>query len=286
MTTASGHDVQALRSAAARMVERLGLAGYDNKSILQVDAWIDSPEFRAEWSHGNHELAGDAGAYLGEAIIKRHGGKWSFLPDGPRVTINRNGQHLIDPFGKVQKRATNGEVDQLLALVNLVEHAASQPKLDATAVKNAAYAALADSVSGRGGVSVGVFLFVVTVVPLAVFIALLFVTDLVYAAIGGVCGIALGVVLLRLVSGGPKAPAFPVRSLAFEAQLSIEPLLARLAERLEALGDRPTAAKLEEVAFYTAQLRELLAIVARRDTSPGRGYVGFDVYGAPDSWRR
>ena len=42
-------DVHTLRDAAARLVSRLGLAGYDNASILQADAWVDSAELRAAW---------------------------------------------------------------------------------------------------------------------------------------------------------------------------------------------------------------------------------------------
>jgi hypothetical protein len=270
-----------MRSAAARLVERLGLAGYDNASILAVDAWIDTPQFRPE------ESAGEVGAYLGEAIIKRHGGSWSFSPDGARVRIRRNGEHFIDPFGKVHKRAANGESDQLLALVNLVDHITSVTKLDAAAVTLDADAALAATTDAGPTVRIGALLLAVIVVPLALFIGLMFVTDLVYAAIGGVLGIPLGIALLRLVSGGPKSPTFPPNTLAFEAQLSIHPLQARLVEKLGGLGNRPSQDALAEVAFYSAQLRELSAIVARRDMSPGRGYVGFDTYGsAATSWRR
>jgi hypothetical protein len=281
MTTAPVQDVHAMRRAAARLVERLGLAGYDNASILAVDAWIDTPQFRPD------ESLDDVGAYLGEAIIKRHGGSWSFSPDGARVLIRRNGQHFIDPFGKVHKRAADGESGQLLALVNLVEHVTTVTKLDATAVRLDADAALATTTPEGPTVGIGALLLSVTVVPLAVFIGLLFATDLLYAAIGGVLGIPLGIALLRLMARGPKAPMFPPGTLAFEAQLSIHPLQARLVEKLGAPGNPPSQDALAEVAFYTAQLRELSAIVARRDLSPGRGYVGFDTYGsAASSWRR
>ena len=138
-------------------------------------------------------LAHDLGAYLGEAIIRRHGGKWSSGSSGPVVEIERNGLHIVDPFGKVQKRFHNGSVDQLLALVNLVEHVASRPSVDATAVVDDAIAALAASDRGEGkGVGAGWLLLAVVGFPLVLLVVLLFVTDAVYALIGAGCGIPLG----------------------------------------------------------------------------------------------
>ncbi len=45
-------DIAAMREAAAELVARLGLRGYDNASITAVDAWIDSPEFRKDFDAG------------------------------------------------------------------------------------------------------------------------------------------------------------------------------------------------------------------------------------------
>lgn len=79
---------------------------------------------------------------------------------------------------------------------------------------------------------------------------------------------------------------FPLGSLAFEAELSLDPLIktiaAREVEMARAEGAR--AAELQrEIAFLRAQGQEMRAIVERRDRSPGRGYVGFDAYGAGES---
>jgi hypothetical protein len=120
-------DIAAMREAAAELVARLGLRGYDNVSITAVDAWIDSPEFQEDFRGGSVKLAYLAGAYLGEAVIRRHGGRWVAGPNAPSIAINRNGFNLVNPFGKVQKRATLGPTENLLALVNLVEHVTARP---------------------------------------------------------------------------------------------------------------------------------------------------------------
>ncbi|NOU29216.1 MAG: hypothetical protein HOO96_15040 [Polyangiaceae bacterium] len=54
---------------------------------------------------------------------------------------------------------------------------------------------------------------------------------------------------------------------------------------LDGLGAAPSDRALEEVVFYTGQMRELRGIVERKDHSRGRGYVGFDTFGSgSNSW--
>jgi len=278
-------DVRILRDTADELVGRLGLAGYDNASIRHVDAWVDGPEFREEWAQGSVASAYDVGAYLGEAIIRRHGGRWSFAPQGPVVQVQRNGLHVIDPFGKVRKRVVDGASDELLALVDTVEHVTRG--LDASAVKGAAFSALTASSDparepGVGGLRLLAYLFTALIaVPVAVFVAVvILVRDPTYAFIGALGGVPLGLVVLALLLRGrrPKSPAFAPGTRAFEAQLTLPPLRQRLLEKLDRLGPRPSQHALAEVDFYTRQLLDLESIVARRDTSPGRGYVGFDTY--------
>ena len=68
------NDVLRLRQHASQLVDRLGLTGFDNASILAADAWVDSAEFRGAAQHGDAMPSVEVGAYLGEAIIRRHGG--------------------------------------------------------------------------------------------------------------------------------------------------------------------------------------------------------------------
>jgi len=273
------NDPVALRAAAARVVERLALSGYNNESIEKVDAWVGSTEFDGD------EAGVEAGAYLGEAIIKRHGGKWSFA-DGaaPQVLIERNGIHIINPFGKVAKRVANGHEDHLISLVQLAGHVTTETKLQREAVLQQAAAAL-DLLPRAQSVSIGKLLLAVIVVPLVVFIALLAklgLDELLVAAVGAVVSGVVALLLLAKLSR-PKTPSNAPGTLAWEAQLSMDPLSARLLDLASKLGAQPSQKQLEEVAFYAAQMRRVASIVERRDTRPGRGYVGFDTFDKPTS---
>jgi hypothetical protein len=158
------------------------------------------------------------------------------------VELNRKGRlTLVDPFGKVQRRARNGEIDQLLALVDLVEHVA--PPRPATLVCEDALRALE----------------------------------------GGACGVPLGLVGMVLALGPRRRrqPLFAPPSLAWEAQLTLPPLMDQLTRKLNALGPQSHQRALDEIAFYTAQLREVQAVVDARDLSPGRGHIGYRTFGAP-----
>jgi hypothetical protein len=46
-------DVLRLRQHATQLVDRLGLAGFDNGSILAADAWVDSAAFRGAAQQGD-----------------------------------------------------------------------------------------------------------------------------------------------------------------------------------------------------------------------------------------
>lgn len=104
-------------------------------------------------------------------------------------------------------------------------------------------------------------------------------------------GVAVGVLVLGFVAlmiwARATAPSrFPLGSLAFEAELTLDPLTRTIASRRSELAAAPPerAAELrKEIVFLEEQVLEIQAIVDRRDPSPGRGYVGFDAYGATES---
>ncbi len=281
-----------MREAAAELVARLGLRGYDNASITAVDAWIDSPEFQEDFRGGGVKLAYLAGAYLGEAVIRRHGGRWVAGPNAPSIAINRNGFNLVNPFGKVQKRATLGPTENLLALVNLVEHVTARP--DPEQVRAEAEAALAAPEDASKGVRAGTMLVLLLGAligfPLVVLAVVWSLTDASYGLIGGAVAIPVGfgllIAILRLRERRPSTPTPPVGTLAWEAALTLPPLEARLAERIAALRENSRERDIDEIRFYTAQIAEIRAIVAENVTSPGRGYVGYDGFGTPNSWAK
>jgi hypothetical protein len=292
--TFTAQDRAQLRGAAAQLVGRLGLTGYDNASVERADAWVDGPEFREAFGRGDASLAYDLGAYLGEVIIRRHGGSWSAGPSGPIVLIKRSGTQMIDPFGKVRKRAQNGIEDHLLSLVNLVAHVTERPRPDD--VRMAARAALRSTAPVeegglRGWPLLAIVGLTLIVFPIAVLVGLLFVIDATYALIGGGLALPVGAALLMAIAraaGGKSASGvgFPPGTLAFEAALTLPLLEARLLEKMDSLGEHPSTSALEELQFYTKQAALVRDIVEHKDLRPGRGYVGFDTFGsASNSWQ-
>ncbi len=96
-----------------------------------------------------------------------------------------------------------------------------------------------------------------------------------------------GVVLFALRGTGAGGGSFAPGTRAFEAHLTLGPLGAAIDEarrELAASASRPEKrGRLErELRFLEDQKVELEAIVARGDTSPGKGYVGFTRLPAGD----
>lgn len=120
-------------------------------------------------------------------------------------------------------------------------------------------------------------------VPLVILVVLLLTIDTTYALLGGACGVPLGLVgmVVALAPRRRRQPLFAPPSLAWEAQLTLPPLMAKLTQKLNELGPQSHQRALDEIAFYTAQLREVQAVVDARDCSPGRGYIGYRTFGAP-----
>lgn len=132
-----------IRAQAAAIVQRLELSGYNNESIDKVDAWIDSDACRQALEAPLAEqkaLIDSLGAYLGEAVIRRHGGTWDLSGERPKVVVKRNGVNITDPIGKVVKRLKNGKEDDLLSFVNLVGHVAGGAGKPTSAPYAASYA--------------------------------------------------------------------------------------------------------------------------------------------------
>lgn len=88
------------------------------------------------------------------------------------------------------------------------------------------------------------------------------------------------IVGLVVVLGGGGGPAFKPGTRAWEAQLTMDPLVKTIASRkAEAAGeasDRKKDRLAREIAFLERQIPELQAIIDAKDASPGRGYIGFD----------
>ena len=122
--TATGEMLMKRRAAVT--ITWLELSGYDDDSVAKADAWVDSPEGIAALAAGQSMIIDGLGSYLGEALIDRYGGKWSFgASTSPQVVTHLGSQTQIsNPFGKAYKRVNAGPAENLLAFVRLPAHMA------------------------------------------------------------------------------------------------------------------------------------------------------------------
>ncbi|MEP7124611.1 MAG: hypothetical protein ABJE95_27025 [Byssovorax sp.] len=97
--------------------------------------------------------------------------------------------------------------------------------------------------------------------------------------IGVGIAVLLALVVAVVVLGG-SGPAFKPGTRAFEAYLTLDPLVKTIASRKQELASETHEGKKDrltrEIAFLERQIPELQAIVDAKDSSPGRGYIGFD----------
>jgi hypothetical protein len=102
---------------------------------------------------------------------------------------------------------------------------------------------------------------------------------LLWIAIGVVVIVVVLFLLLGANNGTAPGSRFPMGSRAWEAELTMGPLLAAIEQRrreLETTTDPARRERLErQIKFLAAQVDELQAIIDAKDTSPGKGYIGF-----------
>ncbi|MFK7992057.1 MAG: hypothetical protein AB8I08_38925 [Sandaracinaceae bacterium] len=79
----------------------------------------------------------------------------------------------------------------------------------------------------------------------------------------------------------PPESTYELGSLRWEAELALLPLEKRL--RAAMADPSPDST---QIAFYTEQIHEVVAIITDSVDAPGRGYRGFDEYGTDSSWAR
>ena len=97
-------------------------------------------------------------------------------------------------------------------------------------------------------------------------------------AVAVVVGLLVVVGLVVVLGGG--GPAFKPGTRAWEAQLTMDPLVKCIASRKLELAsetnDRKKDRLTREIAFMERQIPELQAIIDAKDASPGKGYIGFE----------
>ena len=100
--------------------------------------------------------------------------------------------------------------------------------------------------------------------------------------IWGLIGAAIGLVIvffMRAGKGGGAGGMGP-GTRGWEAQLTLDPLQKTIASRkaeLRMVTEEKRRDRLKrEIAFLEAQVPQLEALVAAKDASPGKGFIGFD----------
>lgn len=113
-------DQERLRANAELVVRQLGEAsgveefGYNAESVAWVDGFIERqrerPDFDAAAAEG---LSQTLGSYLGECVIRCHGGEWR--QEGGTWAVAFDADNAVFPFNKVRKHLGNGPGDSVRA---------------------------------------------------------------------------------------------------------------------------------------------------------------------------
>ncbi|MDP1823862.1 MAG: hypothetical protein Q8L48_11480 [Archangium sp.] len=98
--------------------------------------------------------------------------------------------------------------------------------------------------------------------------------------IWGLIGAVIGLIVVFVMRGSRGGRGMGPGTRGWEAQLTLDPLRQTIAARkaeLRMVTDEKRRDRLSrEIAFLEQQVPALEALVAAKDTSPGRGYIGFD----------
>jgi hypothetical protein len=87
--------------------------GYNRESVQWLDAYIEQIRNTQRTNEEFNQLVSNLGSFLGEAIIRSFGGKWSFDQRG--WAILWDDFNLVYPFMKVAKQLRNGESDSIFS---------------------------------------------------------------------------------------------------------------------------------------------------------------------------
>jgi hypothetical protein len=81
--------------------------GYDEKSVAWLEGYIERLRADGTFERDFDKFVGIFGCYLGEAIIRTHGGRWHEDETHPlHILFDRDNRAF--PFAKVSKQMQNG----------------------------------------------------------------------------------------------------------------------------------------------------------------------------------
>jgi hypothetical protein len=81
--------------------------GYDEKSVQWLEGYIERLRASGAFAQDFDKFAGIFGSYLGEAIIRTHGGRWH-EDEIHRLHVLFDDNNRAFPFAKVAKQMRNG----------------------------------------------------------------------------------------------------------------------------------------------------------------------------------
>lgn len=120
--------VQRYASSTVETFNSNGMAGFDysENSVKLMSELIDKE--RTGYSERVKNILPTLwGSYLGEALIKRYGGKWVIMGNGS-YAISLNNGHFLWPMARVEKHVTNGTEDSIYAQYMSIEIMKNQGK--------------------------------------------------------------------------------------------------------------------------------------------------------------
>ena len=125
MSTDDTEELGKIRANADLAIEQFGPAsgqtgfGYTPESVKWVEGFIERQRVREDASpEFVRGLVNVIGSYLGECIIRCHGGRWTRDQDGWFVAFDA--RNAVYPFSKVEKQFANGREDGIHSFFTLI----------------------------------------------------------------------------------------------------------------------------------------------------------------------
>lgn len=115
--------LEMIRANAELVVERLREAsgmegfGYNAESVSWLDGFIERQRVRPEFADADaaERMSQTLGSFLGECVIKCHGGEWREVGGTWAVCFGDGDGDAAFPFNKVRKHFANGSDDSVLS---------------------------------------------------------------------------------------------------------------------------------------------------------------------------
>lgn len=107
------NPVLALEVAAEAVRQQLGLAGFDAAGVAKLDHFITAQRGQVAVDQ-RAGVAQAFGCYLGECLVRAHGGEWAAGPDGS-TGVGLATRLFFNPFYLVSQQLDRGDAASIAA---------------------------------------------------------------------------------------------------------------------------------------------------------------------------